>query len=521
MSPRVPRAACGVPGVGSRTRRRAPGLEHVSFSSESRVWPPEGPVTHPLHSGIGGPSVVVLGGGLAGAAAAYTLALAGCRDITVIERGPRLGGLAGNFEIDGRTYPLGYHHILHRDRTLLSFLDRIGALSEVRWRRIRMGFVLNRTVYELGRPAGFLRFPMRIGDKLRFLRLMLRAFATTEWNDWCGRSAAELVDSWSGLGVRRALFDPLMYLKFDMPCADISAAWLGARLSFREGSAPLGYIPNTNWTTRLCDGLARLLEDLGVKIRLRTGALRIDTSGDRVTGVQLDTGERLAPEVLVSALPTEVYARMIAGDGGDDIAPIRYSALISVVAAIPEPLDHGFYWLNFLWPRYTAGGLFVLSALNPTIGHPGETCVNFVTHLKSRHDPLFTVSDSELLSRYREDFQDLFGSVPKFVWSSINRIPLYSPVYVAGYRNPPIQSRRWRNLYFAGNYRTFPSVSSTGTAMWSGLEAGAAVLRSHGRDTKLLDEVAAFRLRSMPKSAPAPGRARSTVTSRRDFDPVQ
>ncbi|MEO6057798.1 MAG: FAD-dependent oxidoreductase, partial [Gemmatimonadales bacterium] len=88
------------------------------------------------------PSVVVLGGGLSGVAAAYTLARAGIRDITVIERGPTLGGLAGSFEREGHFYPLGYHHILHRDRTLLFFLDLIGALPDVRWRRVRMLFNL-------------------------------------------------------------------------------------------------------------------------------------------------------------------------------------------------------------------------------------------------------------------------------------------------------------------------------------------------------------------------------------------
>jgi hypothetical protein len=50
-------------------------------------------------------------------------------------------------------------------------------------------------------------------------------------------------------GVRAALFEPLCRLKFDLPCEEVSGAWLGARLHFREGSAPLGYIPKTNWTT--------------------------------------------------------------------------------------------------------------------------------------------------------------------------------------------------------------------------------------------------------------------------------
>ena len=57
------------------------------------------------------------------------------------------------------------------------------------------------------------------------------------------------------------MFEPLTQLEFQLPCSEVSAAWLGARLSFREGSAPLGDIPDTNWTTVLCKGMARLLAE--------------------------------------------------------------------------------------------------------------------------------------------------------------------------------------------------------------------------------------------------------------------
>src|SRR5262245_30713493 len=106
---------------------------------------------------MGNPRVVVLGGGLSGLAVAFALAEEGWTDISVLERGDTLGGLAGSFEQEGRFYPLGYHHILSRDRTLLFFLDLIGALDRVRWRKIRMLFETRTGLYDLGSPRDFWR----------------------------------------------------------------------------------------------------------------------------------------------------------------------------------------------------------------------------------------------------------------------------------------------------------------------------------------------------------------------------
>jgi hypothetical protein len=77
---------------------------------------------------------------------------------------------------------------------------------------------------------------------------------------------------------------------------------------------------------------------------------------------------------------------------------------------------------------------------------------------------------------------------------------MYSPVFVRDYRNPPARSTTWRNVYFAGNYRTFPSVASTGTALASGLEAGRTILQDHAQDSQLPEAARSFRLASMPRA---------------------
>jgi protoporphyrinogen oxidase len=383
---------------------------------------------------------------------------------------------------------------------LLYFLDLIGALPDVRWRRVRMLFHLGGHAYDLGSPAGFLRFPMSLRDKAGFARLMLKAFNKRDWSDWQDQSAAELVDRYAGRGAREALFERLTRLKFELPCEEVSGAWLGARLYFREGSAPFGCIPGANWTKVLCDGVARLLAEEGVKVRLNTAVTRLATAGGQVREAELGTGERLGGDLFVSTVPTEIYLRLLPGDRTPEIERIRYSALISLVCATHQAVDPTAYWINLASLDRTACGIFLLSSLNPSIGRPGDSCVNFVTHLRGRDRPLFHATDEELVSRYRDDFQAVFGYPLEPFWTNVARVPMYSPVFVRGFRNPPVRSVSWENVYFAGNYRTFPSIVSTGTALGSGLETGAALLADLGRRTELPADAAGFRLAGMPRA---------------------
>ncbi len=451
---------------------------------------------------MGTPRVVVLGGGLSGMAAAYTLARAGVGDVTLLEAGATLGGLAGSFEREDHFYPLGYHHILHRDRALLYFLELIGALPDVVWRRIQMLFHLGGQAYDLASPSGFLRFPMSLADKARFIRLMVKTFSQPDWTGWQDRSAAELVDHYGSAGVREALFERLTRLKFDLPCRDVSGAWLGARLHFREGSAPLGYIPHANWTKVLCDGVTQLLQEAGIQIRLRAPVARLHTSQARVVEAELESGERISGDVFISTVPTRIYLGLVPEDTTPQLSRIRYTALISAICATRQAVTPQAYWNNLASLDRTAGAIFLLSALNPTIGREGDTCVNFVTHLPGCDHPLFRLPKDQLMARYADDFREVFGFELQPFWTHISRVPMYSPVFDRGFRNPPMMSTSWGNVYFAGNYRTFPSIVSTGTALGSGVATASALLGELGRASALSESIANFRLRSMPRANP-------------------
>jgi len=65
-------------------------------------------------------------------------------------------------------------------------------------------------------------------------------------------------------------------------------------------------------TTAIVKGLVRFLGDLGVEVRCQSPVARIEVTGGRAKGVVLESGERLAADVVVAnADPTVVYQRMI------------------------------------------------------------------------------------------------------------------------------------------------------------------------------------------------------------------
>src|ERR1700722_18141959 len=77
-----------------------------------------------------GRHVGVIGGGLAGLAAALECSDRGAR-VTLLERRNRLGGLTWSFPHAGHWVDNGQHVFLRCCHEYLSFLDRIGAASEV------------------------------------------------------------------------------------------------------------------------------------------------------------------------------------------------------------------------------------------------------------------------------------------------------------------------------------------------------------------------------------------------------
>lgn len=429
---------------------------------------------------------VVIGGGMAGMAAALTLAEHG-QSVTLLEANSHLGGLASSFEKDGRLVPLGYHHILSSDPHLLSFLAQFGLLNKVHWKHLEMGFSIDGKILGLSNPREFLRAPF----SWRVKAGMAARVATAWWPLERDEPASSWLERVTGPDALDAFFNPLTQIKFGLPTTGLSAAWLRARLAAGEAGCRYGYMPNEDWVSVLVQALHQRMLDAGVDVRMNQSVVRAHSSasGKRVQAVELDTGELLRARSFVAAIPPPVLCRLAPEAATPALTAIDYTGVVSTVIATRTPVPIDRYWTNFLRPAHSFGGIFRLDLLNDSLGHPGVKLLNFCTHIAPTHKErsMLTWDPEAIEARYMDDFAARFGVRIQPEWTHTSRISLYSPVFVNGYQNPPVQHSQLANLFLAGNHRTFPVLATTGSAMGSGVEAAHAILSSDGARLRAIE----------------------------------
>ena len=272
------------------------------------------------------PEVVVIGGGLAGLAAAVALSSVGCR-VELFERRPYLGGRASSYELPGtqETIDNCQHVLLGCCTNLLDFYARLG-VSHLIGFHDRIPFVTR------GGRASVL-FADNRPPPLHLLR-SLRAFHALTWPDKlaiCAGMAAlsfelgmvprERLDSETMLSwlqrhwqTRRAidLFWRVVLTSALNEDLERNSAWHGLQVFWK------GFLMNHR-ACRVGVPVAPLgelyrLELPGVRVHLRAHARSLDVSAGRVRGVCFGHGVPAAARWVVIALPFENAQELLPGD---------------------------------------------------------------------------------------------------------------------------------------------------------------------------------------------------------------
>jgi squalene-associated FAD-dependent desaturase len=367
--------------------------------------------------------VAVVGGGLAGLAAALELVDTG-HEVTLLESRPTLGGAVQTLpEREGDPEPPpdnGQHIALGCFTEYLRFLDRIGEQGS--YRRLRLAlpvFGEDGSVASVGRGAGSLlryrhlslRDRLRVADAVRHLPAVgerpLGTFAQLLQELGCSRAA---IDRFWDVFVR-----PALNLRAD----EVAAEWgvftvRTALLSEREASdlilpvRPLGHMHG--------DAAKAALEAAGATIR----------AGQRVESL-----EQVEADGVVVAVPSAEAARLLREpDPGLEDSPIVSVHLLFDRPILRHPLA-ALLGSDAHW-------VFDRGALTGQ-GQPGGG--QYLTVVSSGVPELQDVRGRELVERISGQLVARLGPA-ELLWSRVSREPHATVALRPGIRRPSIETER-------------------------------------------------------------------------------
>ena len=185
--------------------------------------------------------VAVIGGGMAGLAAADELARRGY-SVRLLEAAPAVGGLGRSVTVGGEQVEADDHHIFPQDRETRDLVDRLGLSQRPRVavsappRRVQAG-----TVFPFDSPSTCCasdHFPSGAASDSASVRLV--AFAMGRGRRLESMAVGKAGPRWFGAAGYDVLWRPLLDGKFGPFAPNVTLAWLVARMRQRAQASGAG-----------------------------------------------------------------------------------------------------------------------------------------------------------------------------------------------------------------------------------------------------------------------------------------
>jgi protoporphyrinogen oxidase len=366
-------------------------------------------VTEPARRGATSPGrVVVVGGGLAGLAAAYDLVRAG-RQVTVLEGAPQFGGLASSFRLEGVPVERFYHFICRTDDHLTGLVRELGLGDRLHWRATSTAFYFDGRYYPFGTPFDLLRFSaVPWAQRLRFGLHVVRSRQRSQWRELDRIPAKEWLIRHVGARAYEVIWHPLLKVKFGDDHDRISAAWIWHRI-WRVAQSrrrlwereSFGYLEHGSAT--IVDALVEWLRSQP-NARLVTGARvhPIGLRGDRITEVCTDE-ERFPCDDVISTVALPALDRLVPDRRDayfEKVREVRYIGVVCALLSLHRPFSPHF-WTNINDPRVSFNGVIEQTNLNENLRAAGLH-VLYVPFYLPTDEPRYTAPDDSLLEEYAE-----------------------------------------------------------------------------------------------------------------------
>ncbi len=432
--------------------------------------------------------VLVVGGGLAGLAAAVALGSAGFR-VELLERRPHLGGRASSWEIPGEI-PGGteaevdncQHVLLACCTNLMDFYRRLGVAGKIRF----YGGIPFRTPggQESVVSASLLPAPLHLAPSLF-------GFHALTWRDrWSialgmssmilalRRESAAALDTQTMMdwltshkqttGAIEKFWRVVLTSALNEDLERVSA-WHGLRVFWKSFAASWGGyrvgLPRVPLSELYGDSLPN------ARLRLRASVTAIDVENGRVAGARLGDGTRCTAKAYVLAAPFEVLGEL----RPELVAPLEHSPITGIHLWFDRPVVE---------KPFTA---LLGRTIQWAFRKPGED--HYVQCVVSASRNLVAQGRNEIVATAVRELAEFFPAVKdaQLVKSAVIKEvrATYSASAGADAKRPPHQTA-WPNCWRAGDWvqSTWPATMEG--AVRSGYRAAELVSGHLGRDQKFL-----------------------------------
>jgi protoporphyrinogen oxidase len=407
---------------------------------------------------------IIIGGGLAGLAAAYKLA--GNHEIILIEKEPELGGMASSYKIAGYYIEKYYHHIFTSDKELISLIEELGLGDRLEWLKGTTGYYFNGKIYPMNTPFEILK-ALPLMDVIRLTWLVLKAKSIKDRNPFDRITAKQWIIDTAGESVYNNFFLPLLSSKFGDNKEKVSAAWLLGRVQIRSNRGTkgerLGYMRN---------GFEALIDNIAEYIRNKGGIIKqgnvssIEIYEGSIKGVIVD-GEHIECDNVISTVAPHVLEKIMETRLTGLTMDISYQGTACALFGLTDKIMDDTYWLN-IKEDVPFGAVIEHTNFIPESDY-GERLMYVTSYFQDPKSVLWKSRDDDIIELYLNGLEKLFpGFREKVTWWRLRRDIDTAPVYEVGYREKILPYETGiKGLYLAGMFSesNYPERSMNGSIM--------------------------------------------------------
>jgi len=354
--------------------------------------------------------VGIIGGGVAGLAAAYELTKQG-HFAEVFEQADFLGGQASTFDVFGGRLERGYHHLFVSDTEITELIHELGLGDKLAWLESSVGFYYGGKVWDFASPRDLLFFkPLPFLDRVRVGLWTLLLQKTKSYAKFENVTAKDWLSRRMGPKGYEVIWEPLLRGKFGEFYDKIGMTWIWNKVRLRVASRKgAGQVEHLGYPM---GSFGEVIEVLADRIAEQGGSVHTSASVEKIvesegSATTLDVrlegseSELRKYDAVIATTPSYVFTRLappMPEDYHNKLVGIDYLSAVLMVLVMDRPFTNK-YWMNIADPDMPFVALIEHTNLIDRELYGGKHIL-YISNYPSR--------DSELYQKSGEELMDLF-----------------------------------------------------------------------------------------------------------------